>query len=131
MVENECESNCDCLETQRSSENSNVTNECSCCCCCCQTNTNKTNSSMSCCNDDPIAGAKSLLEKSFFTALTEVHVEKLKKQIEREWGSTIDKAVDLTIKTVAKQWQAALSKSAANKEFYNELEKIFKAAKEQ
>ena len=130
MVENECESNCDCLETQRSSENSNVTNECSCCCCC-QTNTNKTNSSMSCCNDDPIAGAKSLLEKSFFKALTEVHVEKLKKQIEREWGSTIDKAVDLTIKTVAKQWQAALSKSAANKEFYNELEKLFKAAKEQ
>jgi hypothetical protein len=129
MVENECESNCDCLETQRSSENSNVANECSCCCC--QTNTNKTNSSRSCCNDDPIAGAKSLLEKSFFKALTEVHVEKLKKQIEREWGSTIDKAVDLTIKTVAKQWQAALSKSAANKEFYNELEKIFKAAKEQ
>jgi hypothetical protein len=33
MVENECESNCDCLETQRSSENSNVANECSCCCC--------------------------------------------------------------------------------------------------
>ncbi|HEX2406329.1 MAG TPA: hypothetical protein VHJ38_03885 [Nitrososphaeraceae archaeon] len=128
MVENECESNCDCLETQRSSENSNVANECSCCCC--QTNTNKTNS-RSCCNDDPIAGAKSLLEKSFFKALTEVHVEKLKKQIEREWGSTIDKAVDLTIKTVAKQWQAALSKSAANKEFYTELEKIFKTAKEQ
>jgi hypothetical protein len=128
MVENECESNCKCMETERSSENSNVVNECSCCC---QTNTNKTNSSRSCCNDDPIAGAKSLLEKSFFKALTEVHVEKLKKQIEREWGSTIDKAVDLTIKTVAKQWQAALSKSAANKEFYNELEKIFKAAKEQ
>jgi hypothetical protein len=59
-----------------------------------------------------------------------VHVEKLKKQIEREWGTTIDKAVDLTIKTIAKQWQAALSKSAANKEFYSELEKIFKTAKE-
>ena len=125
MVENQCESNCECVETERSSGNSNVINECSCC----QTTTNKTNSP--CCSDDPIAGAKSLLEKSFFTALTEVHVEKLKKQIEREWGSTIDKAVDLTIKTVAKQWQAALSKSAANKEFYNELEKIFKTAKEQ
>jgi len=85
MVQNECESNCDCLETQSSSENSNVTNECSCCC---QTNTNKTNS-RSCCNDDPIAGAKSLLEKSFFKALTEVHLEKLKKQIEREWGSQL------------------------------------------
>ncbi|HEX5186656.1 MAG TPA: hypothetical protein VFV86_07170 [Nitrososphaeraceae archaeon] len=128
MVENKCESNCECVETQRSSENSNDANECSCCCQ--TTTTNKTNSPC-CSSEDPIAGAKSLLEKSFFEALTEVHVEKLKKQIEREWGSTIDKAVGLTIKTVAKQWQAALSKSAANKEFYNELEKIFKTTKEQ
>jgi hypothetical protein len=126
MVENQCESNCECVETQKSSGSSNVANECSCC----QTTTNKTNSSRPCCSDDPISEAKSLLEKSFLTALTEVHVEKLKKQIEREWGSTIDKAVDLTIKTVAKQWQAALSKSTANKEFYSELEKIFKTTKE-
>ena len=125
MEENECESNNECVETQNSSGDNNVSNECSCCC---QTTTNKTNSP--CCNDDPIAGAKVLLEKSFFKALTEVHVEKLKKQIEREWGTTIDKAVDLTIKTVAKQWQGALSKSSANKEFYSELEKIFKTAKE-
>ena len=127
MEENECESNCECVETQNSSGDNNVSNECSCCC---QTTTNKTNSPC-CSSDDPIAGAKVLLEKSFFKALTEVHVEKLKKQIEREWGTTIDKAVDLTIKTVAKQWQGALSKSSANKEFYSELEKIFKTAKEQ
>ena len=118
MVENQCESNCECVETQKSSGDNNVANEC------CE-KTNKTNSS-SCCSDDPIAAAKSLLERSFFTALTEVHVEKLKKHIETEWGTTIDKAVDLTVKTVAKQWQASLSKSGANKEFYNELEKIFK-----
>ena len=73
MVENQCESNCECLETQRSSGNNNVTNECSCC----QTTTNKPYSP--CCSDDPISEAKSLLEKSFFKALTEVHVEKLKK----------------------------------------------------
>ena len=124
MVENQCESNCEGVETQRSSGNNNAANKC-----CCEMTRNKTNSS-SCCSDDPISEAKSLLERSFFTALTEVHVEKLKKQIEREWGSTIDKAVDLTIKTVAKQWQAALSKSAVNKEFYSELEKIFKTPKE-
>ena len=124
MVENQCESNCECVETQRSSGNNNAANKC-----CCEMTRNKTNSS-SCCSDDPIAAAKSLLKRSFFTALTEVHVEKLKKQIEREWGSTIDKAVDLTIKTVAKQWQASLSKSAVNKEFYSELEKIFKTTKE-
>jgi hypothetical protein len=128
MVENQCESNCECIETQRSSGNSTVANECSCCC---QTNTtNKTNTPC-CSSDDPISGAKSLLETSFFKTLTEVHVEKLKKQIEKEWGTTIDKTVDLTIKTVAKQWQAALSKSAVNKEFYTELENIFKTAKEQ
>ena len=122
MIENQCESNCECVETQSSSENNNSANEC------CQM-TNKTSNS-SCCSDDPIAAAKLLLERSFFTALTEVHVEKLKKQIETEWGSTIDKAVDLTIKTVAKQWQASLSKSAVNKELYSELEKIFKTSKE-
>ncbi len=54
----------------------------------------------------------------------------MKKQIETEWGTTIDNAVDLTIKTVAKQWQASLSKYAVNKEFYSELEKIFKTTKE-
>ena len=122
MVENQGESNCECVETQSSQGNNNVANEC------CQT-TNKTSNS-SCCSDDPIAAAKLLLERSFFIALREVHVEKLKKQIETEWGTTIDKAVDLTIKTVAKQWQASLSKSAVNKEFYSELEKIFKTTKE-
>ncbi|HKO41066.1 MAG TPA: hypothetical protein VJU85_07370 [Nitrososphaeraceae archaeon] len=122
MIKNNCESNCECIETQNSSGDNNVSNEC------CQI-TNKTNSK-SCCSDDPIAEAKSLLERSFFIALQEVHVEKLKKQIETEWGATIDKAVSLTIKTAAKQWQASLSKSAVNKEFYSELEKIFKTTKE-
>jgi hypothetical protein len=122
MEKNQCESDCECVEKQSSSGNNNVVNEC------CQT-PNKT-SNTSCCSDEPIAAAKSLLERSFFTTLTEVHVEKLKKQIETEWGPTIDKAVDLTIKTVAKQWQASLSKAAANKEFYSELEKIFKTTKE-
>src|SRR6188474_1655963 len=117
MEKNQCESDYECVEKQSSSGNNNVVNEC------CQT-PNKTSNS-SCCSDDPIAAAKSLLERSFFTALTEVHVEKLKKQIETEWGTTIDKAVDLTIKTVAKQWQSSLSKSAANKQFYSELEKTF------
>src|SRR5215210_6977771 len=118
MVENQCEG----VEKQSSSGDNNIVKEC------CQM-TKKTNNG-SCCSDDPIAEAKSLLERSFFTALKEVHVEKLKKQIETEWGTTIDKAVDLTIKTVAKQWKASLSKSAVNKEFYSELEKIFKTTKE-
>ena len=107
----------------QNSENNSIANEC------CQP-TNKIHGSNPCCNKDPIFEAKLLLKRSLFTALTDVHVEKLKKQIEREWGSTIDKTVDLTIKTVAKEWQASLLISAANTEFYNELEKIMKTAKE-
>ena len=84
------------MEIQKSSENNNFLNEC------CHTN-NKTNSINPYCSNDPIAEAKSFLERSFFTTLTAVHVEKLKNQIEKEWGSTIDKAVDLTIKKIAKQ----------------------------
>jgi len=50
------------------------------------------------------------------TALTEVHVQKLKKRIETEWGRIIDKSVNLTITTVAKQWQVDISKSTVNKD---------------
>ena len=126
MVENECESNCESHET-------NTVNNCPCETTT-ATGTRKTASDSSdcsscCCSTDPIGAAKSLLESSFFAALKQVHVEKLKQIIEKEWGSTIDKAVELTIKTVAKQWQASLSKSGANKEFYTELEKIFATAK--
>ena len=124
MVENHYETNCECAEISNSGKEYAGNDSC------CEEHSCKTSSeNSSCCSSDPIAGAKSLLEKSFFTALKEVHVEKLKKRIEAEWGSTIDKAVDLTIKTAAKQWQESLSKASANKEFYNELEKIFYSAK--
>jgi len=63
--------------------------------------------------------------------MKEVHVEKLKKIIEKEWGDTIEKSVELTIKIVAKQWHASLSKTSAEKEFYNGLEKIFKESNKQ
>ena len=39
-----------------------------------------------CCERYPIEKAKQLLESSFFAALKEVHVEKIKKIIERDWG---------------------------------------------
>jgi hypothetical protein len=123
MTENQYEKNCECTES--SSTNDKGGNDC-----CCETHSDQSsNTNSSCCSGDPIADAKLLLEKSFFTALKEVHVEKLKKRIETEWGVTIDKAVDLTIKTAAKQWQGSLSKSSVNKEFYSELEKIFNSTK--
>ena len=82
------------------------------------------NASCSSCNTDPIEGAKKLLESAFFEALKEVHVEKIKKIIERDWGNNIDKAAELAVKTIEKQWQASLSTSSPSKEFYEELKKI-------
>lgn len=100
------------------------TDECECEC----SNKHK-HDDCSCSDMDPVNAAKSLLESAFFVALKEVHVEKLKKLIEKEWGSTIDKGVELTFKIMEKQWQSAISKTAANKEFYSELEKILAASK--
>jgi hypothetical protein len=121
MVENQCETNCESHGTMKESTNKCTETSCGC-------ETTSCNS-FPCCDTNPISAAKSLLESSFYTALKEVHVEKLKKIIEKEWGTTIDKAVELTIKTVEKQWQTSLTKSTANKEFYNELEKIFTSGK--
>ena len=78
----------------------------------------------SCCEADPIETAKQLLESSFFAALKEVHVEKIKKIIERDWGGTIDKTAELAVKTIEKQWQASVSASNTKKEFYEELGRI-------
>ena len=41
--------------------------------------------SHSCCDKDPIETTKKLLESSFFTALKEIYMYKIKKIIEREW----------------------------------------------
>ncbi|MDN5845240.1 MAG: hypothetical protein L0H53_03090 [Candidatus Nitrosocosmicus sp.] len=80
--------------------------------------------SCSCCDADPIETTKKLLESSFFTALKEIHVDKIKKIIEREWGSTIDRTAELAVKPIEKQWQTSVSSSITSKEFYEELGKI-------
>ena len=130
MNKNQCETNCENVQANRiTTEYHNTSNGCVC------KSTSSNNSSGccddTCCNGDPINAAKSLLESSFFTAMKEIHVEKLKKIIEKEWGDTIDKTVELTIKTVAKQWHASLSKTTANNEFYIGLEKIFEESNKQ
>jgi hypothetical protein len=78
---------------------------------------------------DPIEGAKKLLESAFYEALKEVHVEKIKKIIERDWGSNIDQAAELAVRTIEKQWQSSLSTSSPSKEFYDELKKIMTSGK--
>ena len=57
--------------------------------------------------------------------------DKIKKIIEREWGSTIDRTAELAVKTIEKQWQASVSSSNTNKEFYDELGKIMTSNRKQ
>jgi hypothetical protein len=125
MVENQCDSTC--AASNRTGEsatyNQNHPDSCGC-----QTSTTTTtgncNCCSSCCESDPIEASKQLLERSFFAALKEAHVEKIKKIIERDWGDTIDRTSELAVKAIEKQWQASVSASNAKKEFYEELERI-------
>ena len=129
MIENQCDSNCE-VHYGREGRGSSYhghnkySDTCECNGCGCGTMHHGSNTSCSGCNVDPIEGAKKLLESAFFEALKEVHVEKIKKIIERDWGSNIDKAAELAVKTIEKQWQASLSTSSPSKEFYEELKKI-------
>lgn len=120
MIENQYDSNCEVSnrigEAARCNQNSTSA-------CGCQTIDNDFNSH-SCCDTDPIETTKKLLENSFFTALKEIHVDKIKKIIEREWGNTIDRTAELAVKSIEKQWQTSVSTSITNKEFYEELRKI-------
>src|SRR5919112_5555400 len=122
MVENQCDSTC--ATPTRMEECGTHNQGCSDACGCGTTTTAGGCNDSSCCEADPIEKAKQLLESSFFAALREVHVEKIKKIIERDWGDTIDKTAELAVKTIEKQWQASVSASNTKKEFYEELRRI-------
>ncbi|MDF0681843.1 MAG: hypothetical protein P0116_12855 [Candidatus Nitrosocosmicus sp.] len=129
MTNNQCDSNCEVHYGREGSQSSyhghnKYGGRCGCNSCGCETMQHGSNASCSSCDNDPIEGAKKLLESAFFEALKEVHVEKIKKIIERDWGSNIDKAVELAVKTIEKQWQTSLSNTSPSKEFYDELKKI-------
>ena len=126
MIENQCDSTC--ADPNRTGEsvthNQNYSDSCGCQTKITKTTTGNFNSCSLCCEADPIETAKQILERSFFAALKEVHVEKIKKIIERDWGDAIDRTAELAVKTIEKQWQASVSASNAKKEFYEELGRI-------
>jgi hypothetical protein len=122
MVENQCDSNC--AVPDRIGKSVTYNQDCPKACGCQTTTNGNCNSCSSSCEADPIETAKQLLERSFFAALKEVHVEKIKKIIERDLGDTIDRTAELAVKTIGKEWQASASASNAKKEFYEELGRI-------
>ena len=121
MVENQCDSTC--ATPTRMEECGTHNQGCSDACGCGTTTSGGCNGG-SCCEADPIEKAKQLLESSFFAALREVHVEKIKKIIERDWGDTIDRTAELAVKTIERQWHSSVSASNEKKEFYEELGRI-------
>ena len=129
MTGNQCDSNCEVHSGREGGgsfyhSHNKYPHPCECDTCGCDTIHHISKGSCSGCEVDPIEGAKKLLESAFFEALKEVHVEKIKKIIERDWGSNIDKAAELAVKTIEKQWQTSLFTSSPSKEFYEELKKI-------
>ena len=129
MTGNQCDSNCG-VHSGREGRGSfyhshnKYSDPCECDTCGCDTIHPGSKGSCSGCDVDPTEGAKKLLESAFFDALKQVHIEKIKKIIERDWGSNIDKAAELAVKTIEKQWQTSLFTSSPSKEFYEELKKI-------
>lgn len=134
---NQCDSNCE-VHYGREGRGSYYHNHskgldnCGCNSCGCETmrNGSNTGGSCSCYNTDPIEGAKKLLESAFFQALKDVHVDKIMKIIERDWGNNIEKAAELTVKTIEKQWQSSLSAQSPSKEFNEELKKILTSGRQ-
>ena len=62
--------------------------------------------------------------KAFFTAQSELMVEKMKKRIDAAYGPTMDKLADAFMESMGKQWQAMVQKTSANQEFQEKLTKI-------
>ena len=74
---------------------------------------------------DPVEISMRMWHKSFFQAMHEAQVERLKKRIESAFGPTMDKAADAAIESFGKMWQSMLLQSEGQKEFASKLQKIY------
>jgi hypothetical protein len=68
--------------------------------------------------------------KAFFSAQSDLMVEKIKKRIETAYGPTMDKLADAFMESMGKQWQAMVQKTSANQEFQEKLTKILGEAQQ-
>ena len=74
---------------------------------------------------DPIEISMRMWHKSFFQAMHEAQVDRLKKRIESAWGPSMDKAADAAIESFGKMWQSMQLQSEGQKEFASKLQKIY------
>ena len=66
-----------------------------------------------------------MLHKAFHDAMYQVHVERLKKRIDANFGPALDKSADAMIETAGKVWQSMLIQAESKKELESKLQKIF------
>ncbi|MDE1815908.1 MAG: hypothetical protein KGI11_05055 [Thaumarchaeota archaeon] len=78
-----------------------------------------------CGSSDPVKMSMAMLHKAFHDAMYQVHVERLKKRIDANFGPGLDKAADAMIETAGKVWQSMLVQAEGKKELESKLQKIF------
>ena len=79
-----------------------------------------------CCGTaDPVKQSMEMLHRAFHDAMYQVHVERLKKRIDANFGPALDKSADTMIETAGKVWQSMLMQSEGKKELESKLQKIF------
>jgi len=74
---------------------------------------------------DPVKQSMEMLHRAFHDAMYQVHVERLKKRIDANFGPGLDKSADAMIETAGKVWQSMLMQAEGKKELESKLQKIF------
>lgn len=73
---------------------------------------------------DPTQISMKSWHNSFFAALNQAQVDRLRKKIESSFGPTLDKEADAVIEAVGKVWSSMITLSDAKKELAAKLQKI-------
>ena len=66
--------------------------------------------------------------KAYFEAHKELMIEKLKKRVETEHGSVMDKMADAFVESMGKEMKAMIQKTSAKRELHEKLAKIMSEA---
>jgi hypothetical protein len=69
-----------------------------------------------------------MYKRSFFEALHEAQVERIKKRIDAKLGPTLDKTADAVVESFGKIWQSKMQEVEAKKELESTLKKILSEA---
>ena len=81
------------------------------------------------CSGDPIDCAVGMWSCAFFQAMKAVQVDLLKAQIQKAWGSKMDKAADAVLEAMGVQWQSMLAQAQAKASVKERLASLWQEGK--